>query len=102
MRDDFDYATADGIAIRQRLVEVSKNLAAWSFALGKAKAERNQGYLEAYSSSPGKSVAERRMDAEMATAMDQGMVLEYEGNVGFYTAIRDMIVVLIAQVEVEG
>lgn len=109
MRDDFDYAHADLAGLKAQLVETCTQLAAWHFAWAKAKADRNLAYLEAYSNSPGKSVSDRRMDAEMATARDQGIVLEYEGYVNFHMTARDLTALLIRtwttpnpQVEVEG
>lgn len=107
MRDDFDYATTDLVGLKAHLVQTSTQLASWQFALAKAKVDRNLAYLEAYSTSPGKSVADRRMDAEMATARDQGTVFEYEGYVHFHTTVQALTVVLLRtwsnpQVEVEG
>jgi hypothetical protein len=95
MRDEHDYASMGADELRQSLERVTKELSTWTHALADIKKDRHVNFLQAYSDSQGKSVAERRMDAEMATAITQGEIIEYEGIVGFHTAIRDLIVVLL-------
>lgn len=101
MRDEFDYSAMGREELRSRLVETAKQLATWEYALAQAKSYRNRAFMEAYASSTGRSVADRRMEAEVASSVDQNEVLENEGQVLFYRTIRDMIVVMLAQVQVD-
>ena len=95
MRDDNDYAKMSLAELRESLQSAAKQLATWSFALSSAKKEHARSFVEAYSRAMGKSVAERVKEAEMASVADLGIVEEYQGNVDFYTTIRDLIVVLV-------
>ncbi len=97
MRDENDYAGMDRQELRQNLTRVSGQLATWQFALANVRKQRNRSFLEAYSASTGRSVAEKRMDAEMGSCADQGDLFEYEGQVAFYQTLRDEIVVLLEQ-----
>jgi hypothetical protein len=98
MRDEHDYASMGVVELRQNLERVVKELSTWTAALANVKKDRHVTFLQAYSDSQGKSVAERRMDGELATAITQSEIIEYEGLIGFHTAIRDMIVVLLSSV----
>lgn len=95
MRDDHDYASMSVDELRTHLERVVKELSTWTTALASVRQDRHRAFCEAYGASDGKSVAERRMDAEVATAITQGEILEYEGIVAFHTAIRDLIVILL-------
>jgi hypothetical protein len=91
MRDEHDYASMGVAELRQNLERTVKELSTWTMALASIKKERHVAFLESYNESQGKSVAERRMEAEMATARDQAEIIEYEGFIAFHTAIRDLI-----------
>jgi len=94
-RDEREYATLSRQELRAELDRISKSLAAWHVALGSAKIEHSQVFLEAYSQSTGKSVTERRMEAEYAAGMEQRQIYEAQAQVDFCTTTRDMIVVLL-------
>jgi hypothetical protein len=98
VRDDANYAEMGRQDLRQALTKTTSQLATWSFALASAKKVYNRSFLEAYAESRARSVSERRMEAEMATAADKGEVIDAEGMVEFHRAIRDEIVTLLATV----
>ena len=95
MRDDNDYAGMTLADLRVALSETSKQLAAWTSALADAKSTHARSFIESYSQSRGKSVSERVKEAEMGSIADLQIFYDSEGNVGFHTSIRDLIVTLI-------
>lgn len=95
MRDDNDYAKMSLAELRESLQSTSQQLATWHYALASAKKDHARSFIEGYSLARGKSVAERVKEAEMASVADLGVCEEYQGNVDFYTTIRDLQVVLI-------
>lgn len=95
MRDENDYASMSREELRVHLDRVSRETSSWIYALANAKKELNRNFNEAYNESRGKSVAERRMDAELLTTQDKNDVFEYEGMVAYCTAIRDLLVTLL-------
>jgi len=95
VRDEHDYASMGVAELRTHLERVTKELSTWTAALGSIRKDRHVEFLTAYGESNGKSVADRRMEAEVATAHLQAEILEYEGLIGFHTAIRDLIVQLL-------
>jgi hypothetical protein len=96
MRDSREYASMGPQELRENLVRVTEQLAAWSYSLARQRAEYHVHFLEAFESSSAKSVAERVKDAEMAWCRDRSQIMDAEGQVAFHEAIRSTLLALIA------
>lgn len=97
-RDERDYASMTVDQLRSELVRVTQQLSSWSESVAMQKANVLVPFLEAYaaaSDAGARSHAERMKQAEMATARDQASIIEADGKIAYFTAIRDMIVHLL-------
>ena len=99
MRDDFDYHSMGRPELRSHLQRVAKELATWSHAWREALAEEHRYYIDGYKNSTARAVTERKMDGELSADFEHRGALQAEGEVLFYTAIRDLIVTLLEEPE---
>ena len=95
MRDDNDYRAMDRDDLRMHLQRVAKELATWEMALSLAKVEQNRYWTDGYAMSTARSTTERKADAEVHAGPFQRELYEAEGNVRFFTVIRDLILELL-------
>lgn len=101
MRDDNDYHLMTRDDLRFQLTRVSKELASWSFALGQSRREQNRYWIDGAKNSRAKSTTERKLDADMNAEEFTREVHENEGMVSFYTVIRDLIVELLREPDID-
>jgi uncharacterized Rossmann fold enzyme len=95
MRDDFDYHSMERPELRSHLERVAKEVATWSHATYQARAEEHRYYIDGYKNSTARAVTERKMEAEIHSDFEHRQALDAESNLLFWTAIRDLIVVLL-------
>ena len=101
MRDDNDYHRMSRADLRLHLERVSKEIAVWSYASSVQRREENLYYLDGYKNSNARAVTERKMEAEMNAGHLTREAIEAEGYVAFYTPIRDLIVELLHQPDID-
>lgn len=94
-RDENDYGTMPRAQLRSELGRVTVELSAWYQSAALSKQDESNAFLVAYGASPAKSVAERRMEANLATSMQHNEVVDAEGQILRLVALRDMLVILI-------
>jgi hypothetical protein len=101
VRDDNDYQAMSRLELRAQLQRVAKELAVWEYALSLARVEQNRYWTDGYSTSIARSTTERKAEAEVHAGPFQREVYENEGNVRFFTTIRDLILELLRDVSHE-
>jgi hypothetical protein len=102
MRDDNDYHSMNRIELRAHLVRVAKELATWQYALSQSAVEESRYWTDGYSHSNAKSTTERKAEADVHAGPFTREKLENQGYVGFFTTIRDLIVELLREPDIDN